>query len=176
LLLRGGDQPAFDRQGRIFFRSVGVHANYVHRMSADGRSNERVLATPIVELNAVAPAGDRVAVMSPMEGGMGAAWLMPTTSGTPRLLAKGWWPSRWSRDGKLLYVEVGMAPGSQERGRTAVLHIGTDGLPIEPRLPDPSAPGLIPHEQEQLSVGADPSVYSFVRMESRSNIYRIPIH
>jgi DNA-binding winged helix-turn-helix (wHTH) protein/Tol biopolymer transport system component len=176
LLLRGGDQVALDRQSRIFFRSVGAHANYVHRMNADGHLNERVLATPIVELNAVSPGGDRVAVTLPVEGGMGGAWLMPLASGTPRLLARGWWPSSWSRDGKLLYVDVGQSADSQERGRTAVLHIGTDGLPIEPRLPDPSAPDLIPHSEELLSIGPDPSIYSFVRSERRSNIYRIPLH
>ncbi len=35
---------------------------------------------------------------------------------------------------------------------------------------------LIPHSELNLSMGSDPSVYAFVKLETHRNIYRIPLH
>ena len=176
LLISGGDEVAFDGAGHVFFRSLGAHANYLHRMNSDGSTNVRVLPTPIVEFHAVAPAGNWVTVDLPVDGGIAGAWLVPVGGGAPSLIRKGWWPSHWSRDGKALYVEVGTGENSQRHGRTAVWPIGADGLPIQAAAEIPSDATLIPHAQLDLSVASDPSVYAFVKGEARRNIYRIPLH
>jgi eukaryotic-like serine/threonine-protein kinase len=176
MLISGGDEVAFDSAAHVFFRSLGAHANYLHRMNSDGSSNVRVLPTPIIEFHAVAPDGNRVTVDLPVEDGIAGAWLVPIGGGAPSLIRKGWWPSRWSRDGKVLYVEVGTGENSQRHGRTAVLPIGADGLPIQPATSSPSDAALIAHAQLDLSMGPDPSVYAFVKGEARRNIYRIPLH
>jgi eukaryotic-like serine/threonine-protein kinase len=176
MLISGGDEVAFDGAAHVFYRSVGEHANYLHRINSDGSANLRVLPTPIVEFHAVAPDGGRVAVDLPVDGGTAGAWLVPVGGGAPSLIRKGWWPSHWSRDGKALYVEVGTGENSQRHGRTAVLPIGADGLPIQPVMSSPSDAALIPHSQLDLSMGSDPSVYAFVKGEARRNIYRIPLH
>jgi DNA-binding winged helix-turn-helix (wHTH) protein/Tol biopolymer transport system component len=175
LLIRGGDEVAFDRVGDIFFRSLGEHANFLHRMRSDGSSNVRVLETPIVEFHAVAPDGRWVSVDLPIEGGIAGAFLAPVGGGAPTLIRKGWWPSQWSRDGNALYVEVGTGENSQRHGRTAALPIGADGLPTESAMSVPDA-ALIPHPELNLSMGSDPSVYAFVKWETHRNIYRIPLH
>jgi hypothetical protein len=175
LLIRGGDEVAFDRAGDVFFRSLGEHANFLHRMRSDGSSNVRVLETPIVEFHAVAPDGRWVSVDLPIEGGIAGAFLAPVGGGAPSLIRKGWWPSQWSRDGHALYVEVGTGENSQRHGRTAALPIGADGLPTESAMSVPDAT-LIPHPELNLSMGSDPSVYAFVKWETRRNIYRIPLH
>jgi hypothetical protein len=77
LLIRGGDEAAFDRAGNVFFRSLGEHANFLHRMKSDGSSNVRVLEAPIVEFHAVAPDARRVSVDLPIEGGIAGAFLAP---------------------------------------------------------------------------------------------------
>jgi DNA-binding winged helix-turn-helix (wHTH) protein/Tol biopolymer transport system component len=175
LLIRGGDEVAFDRAGDIFFRSLGEHANFLHRMRSDGSSNVRVLETPIVEFHAVAPDGRWVSVDLPIEGGIAGAFLAPVGGGAPTLIRKGWWPSQWSRDGNALYVEVGTGENSQRHGRTAALPIGADGLPTASAMSVPDA-ALIPHPELNLSMGSDPSVYAFVKWETHRNIYRIPLH
>jgi hypothetical protein len=175
LLIRGGDQVAFDRAGDIFFRSLGEHANFLHRMKSDGSSNDRVLDTPIVEFHAVAPDGRWVSVDLPIEGGIAGAFLAPVGGGAPTLMRKGWWPSQWSRDGKALYVEVGTGENSQRHGRTAVLPLGANGLPTQSAMSVLDTP-LIPHPEMNLSMGSDPSVYAFVKLETHRNIYRIPLH
>jgi hypothetical protein len=121
------------------------------------------------------PASDRV---------MGC-WLVPLNGGAPYLVSENWLPSRWSRDGKLLYVEVGTEtehpqgnpPGSLQRhGRTVAVRLGVDGRPTAPVIPAPSDATLIPYPELSLAVGPDPSVYAFEKVESRRNIYRIPLH
>jgi DNA-binding winged helix-turn-helix (wHTH) protein/Tol biopolymer transport system component len=175
LLIRGGDSAAFDRAGDIFFRSLGEHANFLHRMQSDGSSNVRVLETSIVEFHAVAPDGRWASVDLPIEGGIAAAFLAPVGGGEPTLIRKGWWPSQWSRDGNTLYVEVGTGENSQRHGRTAALTIGADGLPIESVTSVPDAM-LIPHPELNLAMGSDTSNYVFVKGETHRNIYRIPLH
>jgi DNA-binding winged helix-turn-helix (wHTH) protein/Tol biopolymer transport system component len=175
LLIRGGDEAAFDRAGNVFFRSLGEQANFLHRMKSDGSSNIRVLETPIVEFHAVAPDGRWVSVDLPIEGGIAGAFLAPVGGGAPTLIRKGWWPSQWSRDGNALYVEVGTGENSQRHGRTAALPIGADGLPTESLTSVPDTM-LIPHPELNLSMGSDPSVYAFVKWETHRNIYRVPLH
>jgi len=176
LLIRGGDEVAFDDAGEVFFRSLGARANHLHRMNSDGSASVRVLETPIVEFEAVSPDGKWVTVDLPIEGGLGGAWLVPVDGGAPSLLRKGWWPSHWSRDGKELYVEVGTAENSQRHGRTAVLPIGADGRPTESAMQVAAGVALIPHAENSLSIGSDPSEYAFMKWEDRRNIYRIPLH
>lgn len=117
LLMRGGDTVAFDRAGDIFFRSLGEHGNFLHRMKSDGSSNVRMLGVPIVEFQAVAPDGRWVSVAMPVEGGIAGMFLAPTGSGAPILIRQGWWPAKWSRDGSALYVEAGVSENSQRHGR-----------------------------------------------------------
>jgi DNA-binding winged helix-turn-helix (wHTH) protein/Tol biopolymer transport system component len=172
LLLRGGDEVAFDRLDRVYFRSLGEHANYLHRIRADGSANERVLASPIISLNDVAQDGDRVAVDLPVENGLGASWLIPVGAGEPWLVGKGWWPARWSQDGRLLYVEV----GTSSTPETVAVPLGPNGLPAVPVSEALAGGARIPHAGLSLSTGSDPTEYVFVRSERRRNIYRIPLH
>ena len=186
LLIRGGDEPKFDRYGRVLFRSLGERLNYLHRINADGSESRRVFEMPITTLEAVAPEGDWVAMdLPPASGRVMGCWLVPLDGGAPYLVSEDWLPSRWSRDGKLLYVEVGTETehpqGSpvgnlQRHGRTVALRLGGDGRPTAPVIPIPPDAALIPHPELSLAVGPDPSVYAFDKVESRRNIYRIPLH
>jgi eukaryotic-like serine/threonine-protein kinase len=175
-LILGGDEAVFDNAGDVYFRSLGERANYLNRVHSDGSGNVRVLENPIVELEAVAPDGRWVAVDLPMEGGIGGAWLVPVKGGAPSLIRKGYWPSHWSRDGRLLYLEIGIAEDSQRHGRTAALPVGADGLPIGLPAALPPDATLILHPESSLSMSSDSSVYVFVKEETRRNIYRVPLH
>jgi hypothetical protein len=175
-LVRGGDEAAFDGAGNVFFRSLGTQANYLHRMRADGSGNIRVLDKPIVEFHAVAPDGKHVAVDLPVEGGLAGAWFVALDTGASRLVRNGWWPSRWSKDGRQLYMEVGTDEQSARHGRTAILDIGSDGFPNATTMTLTPDAAQIPHAELALSVGTNPFVYAFEKGEVRRNIYRVPLH
>lgn len=173
LLLRGGDEVVFDGSDRVYFRSLGEHANYLHRMAPDGSGNERVFNAPIISVRDVMLDGSRVSVDLPLPGeGLGASWLVPTGAGEPWLVSKGWAPARWSRDGRLLYVEV----GSSDKAETVAVPVGADGLPSMPVSDALRTGTLIRHAGAALATGLDPGSYVFVQNEQRRNIYRIPLH
>jgi DNA-binding winged helix-turn-helix (wHTH) protein/Tol biopolymer transport system component len=175
-LVRGGDQVAFDAARRIYYRSVGVRANYLHRMNADGSGDVALLGYPIADFQSVAPDGSWVAVGLPLMRDIGGVFLAPVAGGRPQLLAEGWSPVRWSRDGKRLYTQIGSAEQPGQEGRTSVLRLRADGLPVEP-LPLRSYRGpAIPHALRSLSIGADPAAYVYLKTENWQNIYRIPLH
>jgi DNA-binding winged helix-turn-helix (wHTH) protein/Tol biopolymer transport system component len=176
LLARAADEAAFDQGGVVYFRSIGLHENTLHRIRADGSDERKLLAGPIAEFHAVAPDGKHVAVDLPAAGSLPSAWLAPVDGGQPVLLREGWWPSRWSRDGRHLYLEVGQGGGSERPGRTALLPLGADGLPAASTLRLADTGAVIPHPEQSLSLSADPSVYVYASDEIRRNIYRIPLH
>lgn len=103
----------------------------------------------------MAPDGKWVSVDLPIEGSIAGTFLAPVGGGAPTLMRKGWWPSQWSRDGKVLYIDVGAGENSQRHGRTAVLPIGAHGLPTESAMSVPDTL-LIPHSVLSLSMGSDP--------------------
>jgi DNA-binding winged helix-turn-helix (wHTH) protein/Tol biopolymer transport system component len=175
LLVRGADQPHFGG-GSVFYRSLGASANYLHRINFDGNQEAAVLSSPIVQLQAVAPDGRFVIVDRPEPGLSASAWMISVRNRTERLLGKGWFPAQLSRDGKLLYFGIEGPNDAQTVGRTAVVHIDADGLPIAHELLGAPDTELIPQPEETLSAGQDPSIYAYVKTELRRNIYRIPLH
>ena len=176
LLVRNADQPALDGSSRIYYRRLGEQRSYLHRVQPDGSGDEQLLATPIVDLQAVSPNGEWVAAALSIPGHLAGAHLVPLNGGEPYLLAAGWFPSCWSWDGKLLYAEAGTNDSSQNHGRTVVLPLQANGLPAMPMRPVPAGATVIPHAEVDLGPGPDPSVYVYVKVEQRRNIYRIPLH
>jgi hypothetical protein len=117
-----------------------------------------------------------VSVDKPVDGGLGAAWLISVEGRGEHLIDRGWFPSHWSRDGKVLYVEIGSAGPASPAGGTAVVNLNADGIPVEPILPVAPGTKVIPQPEDTLALASDPSVYVYVRSEMRRNIYRIPLH
>jgi Tol biopolymer transport system component len=172
-MLRGGDEPSFDDLNRVYFRSVGPRANHVHRINADGSAEVPVLDVPITEFHGVSPDGERLLVEIPIESKATDAhvgtYVASVGGGSPQLLFKGYSSGRWSRDGKLLYLE------SMSQGRTLVVRLRPDELPAATIAAQPDDT-VIPHAEDVLSVGSDPRFYVYLKTESWQNIYRIPLH
>lgn len=176
MLARDADEVAFDAAGRVYLRRLGAAENYLHRADPDRAGDVRILETPILEFMTVSPDGNWVIVDRPIEGSQAGSYLTPLHGGEARVLTRGWWPSRWSRDGERLYLEVGESEASQRHGRTAVLPIGRHDPSSDTATLIHSAIMQIPHAEDSLAIGSDPSVYVYVRWEDRRNIYRIPLH
>jgi DNA-binding winged helix-turn-helix (wHTH) protein/Tol biopolymer transport system component len=176
LLVRGGDQPAFGG-GFVFFRRIGEHASYLHRVKLDGSSETQLLPYPIIEIFAVAPDGKAVVLVRPAAGNLIDAWAVPIDSASPaRVINRSYSPTQWSRDGKMLYVGLNVQEHLASSGSTTALPTGPDDLPVTPLTAAEAGAVLIPHPEESLSMGPDPSVYVFLKSERRQNIYRIPLH
>jgi DNA-binding winged helix-turn-helix (wHTH) protein/Tol biopolymer transport system component len=176
LLVRGGDQPAFGG-GHVFFRKIGEHANYLHRINLDGSGDIQLLPQSINNFWAVAPDGKCVVIDHAIEGPVMAAWVAPLDGHTaPRMIGKGYWPSRWSHDGRTLYVQVGVMDHLTYVAKTAALPTGPDDLPLGELPPPEPNTALLPISVEGVSMSEDPSVYAFLKSDLHRNIYRIPLH
>ena len=175
LLVHGGDEPQFGGD-YVFFRRVGEHASYLHRIRPDGDGESRLSPEPIIEIFCAAPDGKAVVIQRPNPDHMIDAWLLPIDSaGRPVIVNKGYAPSQWSRDGRTLYVGLNIQEKAGHSGWTEALAVGPDDLPLG-ALPEAATAVLIPHQSPELSIGPDPSVYVFLKTELRQNIYRIPLH
>ena len=94
------------------------------------------------------------------------------------MIGNGFMPSRWSHDGRALYLELPAESHSTSVAQTVALPTGSDDLPIGPAqiLPVSGSAPTIPLNEESLALGPNPSVYAFLKSEQRRNIYRIPLH
>jgi hypothetical protein len=175
-LVRGGDEPEFGGD-YVFFRRVGEHVSYLHRIRADGSAESRLLPNPITEMFCAAPDGKAVVVLRPNPDHIVDAWVVPVDSTRePVILNEGFAPSQWSRDGRTLYVGLNVREKTGHSGWTEALPVGPDDIPLGP-LPAENAGGvLIPNQPPNISIGRDATVYVFLRSEQRRNIYRIPLH
>jgi DNA-binding winged helix-turn-helix (wHTH) protein/Tol biopolymer transport system component len=170
-----GDEVRFDRERRVYFRKVGSRLNYLQRTDLDGTKPERVSETPIREFLSIAPNGGFALVTGTLAEFNGE-FLMPLSEGSPVKIAGGLWPGQWSRDGKALYIEVGLDEQSGHPGRTRVVPLDADGLPVGTLHPQPVDVTLINHEEELMSFAKDLDAYAFVKRRATRNIYRIPLH
>jgi DNA-binding winged helix-turn-helix (wHTH) protein/Tol biopolymer transport system component len=178
LLVRRGDQVAFGG-GYVFFRSIGQHANYLHRINLDGSNEIAVIQAPIVNFFAVAPDGKCVNIDQAVKGGLAAGWLVPIDPGGRwRLIGKGAIPARWSHDGRTLYVEAAVDGHPAFSNHTLVIPTGADDLPPGDAdvLTVPAGALSIPLSEENLATGPNSSTYVFLRSVQQRNIYRIPLH
>jgi len=174
LLARGADQPAFAADGQIFFRLLGDRMNYLYRMRDDGSLKQRVLDLPIMHFLSVSPTGTWAAVLAVVDGNVVTA-ILGLGKEKFRWVRGGYWATRWSRDGRTLYVE---APGSRPTAaaRTLVVALSGDGPPQIPAVPAQTGPDILPHGVGGFSPGPDPDTYAFTRTEWLRNIFRIPLH
>jgi DNA-binding winged helix-turn-helix (wHTH) protein/Tol biopolymer transport system component len=176
LLVRGGDEPEFGGD-YVFFRRVGEHASFLHRIRPDGSGESQLLPDPISEIFCAAPDGRAVVVMRPNPDHIADAWIIPVDStGQPVIISKGYAPSQWSRDGKTLYVGLNVQEQTGHSGWMQALPVGPDDLPLGALPAQNAGAVLIPHQPPDVSIGPDPSVYVFLKSEQRQNIYRIPLH
>jgi DNA-binding winged helix-turn-helix (wHTH) protein/Tol biopolymer transport system component len=176
LLVHGADEPAFGG-GYVYFRRIGEHANYLHRIRTDGSGDTQLLPDPIIEFFDAAPDGKAVLVTRPSADTIVDTWAVPIDSPSlARVINRSYSPSRWSSDGKTLYVGLNVQERVALTGSTAALPTGPDDLPLSTLMAADTKAPLVPYQVPYVAMGPDPSVYVFIKSEMRQNIYRIPLH
>ena len=174
LLARGADQPAFAGGGTIFFRRLGEKMNYLYRMRDDGSSKQRMLTIPILQFMSVSPTGRWAAVLAVVEGKVSTA-LLGLGKGTLYWVRGGYWSTRWSLDGKTLYLDA-QAVSPSAPGGTLAIALMPNAPPQIPAAAAMTEAAILPHDTGGFAPGPDPDTYAFTRTEWLRNIYRIPLH
>ena len=181
-----GAQPVFGKSGEIFFRAVEGNSAFVYRVRQDGTGLKKAFMHPVAEITGgVSPDGRWLIAWSNLEGrdqpGAGTA-AFPLEGGSPvrvfGLLAR----LKWSRDGRLLYVSIGMGRDLAASGKTYVIP-----LPAGRILPDippggfrsgaeiGKLPGVAVIEAADVAPGPTAAVYAFSREATQRNLFRIPL-
>ena len=183
LLIRGGGKASFVSEREIVFTAIENDRNFFYRMKTDGSGRERIANIPAIGDFGGSTNGEWIAALVPFAG-QGSNWqtvALKIHGGDVRKICAFYCASRWSADGKFLYVDPDIS-SSASTGRTFV-------IPIQPGKSFPEIPaggistpadlrklpGVRVIERSDLSPGPDPSTYVFARKEFQSNLFRLAL-
>jgi Tol biopolymer transport system component/predicted Ser/Thr protein kinase len=178
------DQPMLGPDGDVFFRKVEHNRAFVYRAPTDGSPPQRVMDTPVINLESIDPGGKWVAADVSLSGqNTGYGWMVaayPVSGGAPVPLCY-ICHVKWAPDGKLLYLWFHGWGGSEKPGAKTYL------IPLRPGNPIPplrsilksdgdvsSFPGVRAAEPAGLTPGPG-GLFAFSRETVQRNLYRIPI-
>ena len=179
------DRALIDPHGGVLFVGEDAGVGYLYHVNDDGSGLKKLLPGSVLFLYAISPDGKAVAVWSGNDNDVdvdaydgSSQMVICHHCGTAGEENRGVTPAlaRWSPDQKFLYVHstrtrqtyaVPLRPGqllpTLPPGGLASLAAAAD-LPGAKTFAEPRASG-----------GADPSVYSYPRLTTHRNIYRIPV-
>jgi eukaryotic-like serine/threonine-protein kinase len=170
--------PQYSHSGRIYcVLSDGGH-DYLYRMKEDGTQEEKLASEPIAYAFGISP-DERFAVVQRIRGGdnRGEVDAAPVAGGPWVPLCSGWCEVEWSRDGKVMYFYWRSFTGNSRTYVVPIPH-GSD-LPKLPTLGFQSEKELRAVATQVLdgnvSPGPDSSHYTFSKITSHWNLYRIPL-
>jgi hypothetical protein len=178
-MVRGGDQVSFGA-GQLIFRQMGVKANYLARVQADGSGLTRILESKIAEIGGVSPDGEWASIAG--ADSLHGNFAVPVRGGAQRRICAGICFVQWSADGKYLYVSLASRFGAESTVPTYIIPVphgvGLVNLPPSglDRASEAELAGLqsIPHGD--MSPGPDPLTYAFTISNFQGNLFRIPLH
>ncbi len=179
-IARQADQAAFADSGRIVFRSLEGHVNFIDRISADGKTRERVTNEPIVDFRDVSPDGRWLVAMSARGDNLPRTMAFPVDGGSPRVDLRRFVPDGSGR----------RTGGDSSCGRVSSLAGGRSWLRRFPRAgrfpnsPPTTArhsrrgqtlPGAKSVEQDHFVPSNDPSTFVFTKADELRQLFRIPL-
>ncbi len=176
-------QGQFGPGGEIFFVSLEQGVAALFRTRKEGGERERIPSPPVIALGDVSPDGHwlvaNVANSSARASDVSVAY--PLGEGSPVQLCDSRCYVAWSPDSKFLYVTPAGIGGAKAQSTYAIpLNHGemfphellVPGQSLETKLNSLKGVQKIP---KAIAPGPNPSVYSFLNVFHRSNLYRIPI-
>ncbi|HZB87406.1 MAG TPA: winged helix-turn-helix domain-containing protein [Terracidiphilus sp.] len=179
----GAQLPHFGARGQILFLQTAGNANFLDQINPDGSHTSRAIPYPILELQSVSPGRRWVTavVHSTPDSGLPSIMAIPLRGGTPQRICAGYCYTRWSTDGKFLYVSV---EGSSRTspGRSLAIPVGPgeslSSIPaggIATLAEASSIPGAEWVGHALLVPGKDPEHYAWVNTTVHRNLYRISL-
>lgn len=169
------DSPRFLPGGDLIFRSSEGGSNYIYRMKADGTDRRKINLQRILDISAVSPDGRWVAAGAPNPDEQFTASLnaFAVDGGATVPLCPGYCFVNWDASGKYMYLVYPEVLGAD----TYIIAVKDDvDLPVKLAHADE-----VKNRKDIKSVpwfvqsGNGPSTYAYVRVTTRSNLYRIPL-
>ncbi len=171
------DSPFFLPDGDLVFRAIEGGSNFLYRMKADGTGRRKISSQRVFDAYSVSPDGRWFLAVSPgpdqEHTAQATAFAVDGSTSVPVCL--GYCHLIWESTGKFAYLYF---PSLYE-GTYSLPVLHDTGLPKLPpagiaRIEDlasAKAAAVIPDVVAALS----PSVYAYVRQNTRRNLYRIPL-
>ena len=167
------DSPSFLPDGDLLFRSSEGGSNYIYRMKADGTGRRKINSQRILDLGSVSPDGRWVAAAAPnSDPELTASMTAFAVDGSAALpLCLGYCDLNWDVSGKYIYLFYPAVLGHD----TYVVPVKNDvELPVA-RADDLKNRKGITALPWFVESGDGSSTYTYVRVTTRSNLYRIPL-
>jgi hypothetical protein len=179
LMVKEADEPAFAGSGRIVFRSLVGHVNFIDLLSADGKTRSRVSDVPIVEIRAVSPDSLWAIVLSARGDNLSRTVALPIDGGSPSVVCDDSCQTTWSPDGRRFFMWKGIIAGR----RPLVIASVPEGRTLPPFPADNRAafevwagtPGAKSVEQDHFVPSNDPSTFVFTKADELRQLFRIPL-
>jgi serine/threonine protein kinase/Tol biopolymer transport system component len=172
------DSPFFLPDGDLVFRAIEGGSNFLYRVKADGTGRHKISSQRVFDAFAVSPDGRWFAAASPgpdqEHTAQVTAFAVDGSASVPLCLSYCW--VTWDTSGKFVYLSFSlMYQGSYS---LPVLH--DTGLPKLPPsgiaqledLRNATTAAMIP---QIVTSAVSPSIYAYVRQNTRRNLYRIPL-
>jgi Tol biopolymer transport system component len=176
-------QGQFGPKGEIFFVSLEQGVAALFRLRKEGGNREKIPSPPVIALSAVSPDGQwlvaNVASASAKATDVTVAYALG--EGTPMQLCDFRCYVAWSPDSKFLYVTPAGIGGAKAESTYAIELTQEKMFPPELLVPGQSLETKLNSLKgvqkitKAIAPGPNPSVYSFLDVFHRSNLYRIPI-
>jgi Tol biopolymer transport system component len=180
--LASGDQPSVAPNGDIFFRKFEKDRSFLYRMHPDGSGQQRVMDSPVIDLESLSPDGKWLAVEVPVSGHI-FGWSViayPLAAGAPVTLCYHC-HLKWSPDGKSLYFWFHAWGGAEmPNAKTYIipLHAGSPVPVFRSPLESEDQVRALPGVQALVPAGVNPGPggrFAFSRESVQRNLYRIPL-
>jgi Tol biopolymer transport system component len=176
-------RPIYGSGGKVFFQTAESGSNFIYRMKEDGTGREKIVPTPVVQIQSISPDGAWVTAQAAVSGEDTPRGVIAysTRGGPPiRVCYNICFPS-WSPDGRFFNLALpGMARSSD--------YYETFALPLSPGHVFPSLPlsGVRTEADVWAFKGVrvmagityfapGESTYAFSRATVHRNLYRIPV-
>ncbi len=188
LLTKDADGVNFSGANDLIFRQLGAEHNYLARMHTDGTGLQRILESPVASKMDASPDGTwAVAGGTLGKENERGTFAISLRDGTHRALCQGPCLTRWSGDGKFLFLTLSRSPPDRKNalsatGRTLVIPLagGLAHAPIPEggfeKAPDQVPGGVQVIRQVEVAPGFDANTYAYTAGEFQGNLFRIPLH
>jgi serine/threonine protein kinase/Tol biopolymer transport system component len=180
------DSPYFLPDGDLVFRASEGGVNFLYRMKVDGTGRRKIISDPILDILAVSPDGRWFVAAAPISGQerTAAVSAFPMDGGAPVRVCLGWCTLSWDAAGKFMYIyfpelRAGIYPLPVLRD-TGLPKLPPAGIAqVEDFAKAKAAAAILENVNsaflENVTSAVTPSFYAFSRVNTRRNLYRIPL-
>ena len=172
------DSPFFLPDGDLLFRAIEGGANFLYRMKTDGSARQKITPQRIMDINSVSPDGRWVIAgsLDADEEHAAAMRAFAVDGSTMVTLSTVECRLNWDMSGKFAFLAFWHQPG----GSYVLPMARATGLPQALPFTTPSIQNLpnlksIPLVPQYVESAVNPSVYAYTRLNTRRNLYRVPL-